>query len=44
LGQSGSLPFFTDGFPKNDTVIKTRPHPSTKPETSWSLHTAKRMI
>lgn len=44
LAESSALPVFADGGAKNDTIIKTRPHRYTQPQTSAALYTAKRMI
>jgi len=44
LAESGARPLFTDGCAKDDTIIKTRPHPHTQPQTCRALYTAKRMI
>ncbi len=44
LAESGAVPLFTDGCAKDDTVIRTRPHRYTQPQTRRLLYTAKRMI
>jgi hypothetical protein len=44
LAQPHPLPLLTDGCSKNDTVIRTRPHRYTQPQTVRALYTAKRMI
>jgi hypothetical protein len=44
LAESSAIPFFTDGCAKDDTVIRTRPHHYTQPQTHLVLYTAKRMI
>lgn len=44
LAESGTVPLFTDGCAKYDTVIRTRPHRYTQLQMNRVLYTAKRMI
>jgi len=44
LAQPRALPLFADSCAKNNTVIRTRPHRTTQPQSSRALYTAKRMI